>query len=497
MTGTRKPTRTLLALASALVVASAAPTAAATTDHSHLSWKPCRALVHDWDQKDGRSECATVAVPLDYARPQGRQVRLMVSRSKASAPRKRKGVLLINPGGPGNPGLEMPRIMSETTVAGIGVDHDLIGFDPRGIGFSEGKECASSPEDGPDPDPKASEHEQFAQGYRQTARYNRRCAGYDPEFIGNLSTTVMARDMDRIRIALGEEKISFYGISWGTALGAVYRSRYDRHVDRMLLDSVMPPDFSMRTMNDGPVAAADANFARFARWTADRDGRDRLGRTPAAVTRTVVRLARHLDGHPRTIALPDGRSVNFTGGRLRGIMSYPRGLWPDMAATVVALRDGGVPPLVGDDDENARRSAGLEDSDTAGLLAQISVLCNDQGADPGEGTLWRQDRQRLAASPLFSWEAGYQYWCAGWPSAAQPWRLKRSTSALQLVGHRFETVTPYRWARDMRARVGGALLTVEDGVHGSLSQTSCGSRAVEFFSTGRVFDGSCPGVPGR
>ncbi|WEP00837.1 alpha/beta fold hydrolase (plasmid) [Streptomyces sp. FXJ1.172] len=509
MISTGKPVHTLLALVSVLAVASgaqpalarpdhAAPTAAAT-EHSHLSWTPCRTLVHGWDPGDKRTECATVSVPVDYARPQGRTIRLMISRLKATSPARRRGVVLINPGGPGNSGLEMPGFLSRTSVAGIGTDHDLIGFDPRGIGFSGGKRCDPSPEDGPAPDPKASARVQFAQEYRQNARYNKRCAGYDPAYIAGLSTTVMARDMDRIRVALGEEKIGFYGISWGTALGVVYRSLYDRHVDRMLLDSVMPPDFSLKAMNDGPVAAAEADFARFARWVATRNRRYHLGRTAPAVTGTVLGLARQLDRHPRTLTLPDGRSVTFGVGALRTIMGYPRGRWPDMATSVVALRHGGVPPLLGDEEggERASRHTGLVDSVDSGLLPQISVLCNDQGADPDEHTLWRQEQRRVASSPLFNSLAGYESWCAGWPLPAQPWHLRRGTSTVQFVGHRYETTTPYPWARKMRRRVGGALLTVEDGVHGSLLQTPCGSRAVEFFSTGRLFEGTCPGVPGH
>ncbi|MFD8417617.1 alpha/beta fold hydrolase [Streptomyces sp. NPDC059650] len=503
---TRKLTRTLLALTSALSVASSAHPAAAdphhavasaaATEHPQLSWQPCRTLIHEWDPEDGRTECATVTVPLDYAHPQGRQIRLMISRIKATSPTKRRGVLLINPGGPGNPGLDMPGILGKTSVAGAGVDHDLIGFDPRGVGFSEGKVCDPSPEDGPDPDPKATPAEQFRQGYQQTARYNARCVGYDPAFISGLSTTVVAMDLDRIRIALGEKKISFYGISWGTALGAVYRSRYDRQVDRMLLDSVMPADFSMKAMNDGPVIAAEANFWRFARWAAEQDSRFHLGKTPQAVTDKVVKLARQLDEHPPTVQLPDGRTVAYDGGRLRMIMTYQHSRWPDMAASIMALRSGGTPPLSGEegDGEGSNRSAGLEDSFTGGLLMQTSVLCNDQGPDPDERTMWQQEQQRLAHSPLFSWMAGYKHWCAGWPLTAQPWHLKPGTSALQLVGHRYETVTPYRWAQGMQRRIGGALLTVDDGVHGSLYQTSCGSKAVEFFSTGRVTNGACPGV---
>ncbi|MFD2416300.1 alpha/beta fold hydrolase [Amycolatopsis pigmentata] len=458
-------------------------------DASALTWAPCRTIVKDWDPGDERTECANVAVPLDYAKPDGRMMNLMISRIRATDPGKRRGVLLINPGGPGHPGLNMPAELSKSTVAGIGADHDLVGFDPRGVGRSGGKACDQDPADGPDPDPEASAEQRFRQGYRQTARRNVRCTGYDPEFIGGLSTEVVAQDLDRIRIALGEQKISYYGISWGTSLGAVYRSRYDDHVDRMLLDSVMTPDFSLKTMNDDQVGAAEANFLRFSQWAATNEGRYHLGDSAEAVSGKVIGLARQLDQKPRSMTAPDGTPVRFDGDRLRTIMSYQQARWADMAATVVALRDNGIPPLLGDPRENP--AFGLRDSDWDISLMQVSVLCNDQGPDPDVDTLWWDELRRRAKYPLFGALAGYQHWCAGWPLPAQPTTPRRGSSELQLVGHRYEPVTPYRWAQDMRERIGGALLTVEDEKHGSLDRIACGSKAVEFFSIGRTDNGTC------
>ncbi|MGW4486440.1 alpha/beta fold hydrolase [Amycolatopsis sp. NPDC004368] len=474
-----------------LAVAVALPSlVAATPAHAALAWTPCRTLIKEWDQTDARTECTKVSVPVDYAHPDGRRLDLMVSRLRAT--QAKKGVIVVNPGGPGNSGLGMPLTLSQTTVAGMGADHDVVGFDPRGVGFSGGKRCDLAPEDGPDPDPHAAPAEQYRQGYEQTAKQNARCTGYDPELIASFSTDVVAHDLDRIRIALGEEKISFYGVSWGTALGAVYRSRYDQHVDRMLLDSVMPPDFSLRTMNDGPIAAAEAGFDRFAAWLAARDGQYHLGTDARAIRANVTALAADLDAHPRQVTA-GGKPLTFAGGNLRTVLTYQPAHWPAVADTLTALRDGTDPPLVGDEPEFT--GFGLEDSPLAGLLMQISVLCNDQGADPSEPAMWREERQRQASSPLFHGLAGYQHWCAGWPLPKQPWHLTGGTSPLQLVGHRTETTTPLVWAQAMQRRIGGSLLTIDNGAHGSLDLVACGSKAVEFFDTGRTTTGSCAGEP--
>jgi pimeloyl-ACP methyl ester carboxylesterase len=462
---------------SAVLVAAAITALPASASSAGLVWTPCRTTIKGWYPDDEKSECTTVPVPQDYANPDGPKISLAVSRIRTSSASDRRGVLLINPGGPGNSGLDMPYQLSRTPVAPIGADYDLIGFDPRGVAFSDGQECDDSPADGPDPDPKASAAVQFRQGYAKSARENARCSGYDPDFIANLSTDVVARDMDQIRLALGEQKISYYGMSWGTALGAVYRSRYDDHVDRMLLDSVMPPDFSLRTMNDGEVAASQQEFDRFAGWVAARDAQYHLGTTAQDVTNVVSGLYRDLAAQPRMFG-----DVTFGGGNLALIINYAQSRWPDMAASVQALRDGTPPPLLGTDADNSG-GFGLTPTTSAGILMERSVLCNDQGADPDVSTLWQQQQRRQARYPLMAGQAGYQYWCAGWPLPGQPWHLSRGSSDLLLVGHRYETVTPYVWAQRMQQRIGGSLYTVDDDIHCSLDQGPQASVAVRFFTS--------------
>lgn len=153
-----------------------------------------------------------------------------------------------------------------------------------------------------------------------------------------------------------------------------------------------------------------------------------------------------------------------------------------MAASVQALRDGTTPPLLGTDADNSG-GFGLTPTTSAGILMERSVLCNDQGADPDVPTMWQQQQQRQARYPLMAGQAGYQYWCAGWPLAAQPWHLSRGSSDLLLVGHRYETVTPYVWARQMQQRIGGRLYTVDDDIHCSLDQGQRASVAVQFFTS--------------
>ncbi|GHH41057.1 alpha/beta fold hydrolase [Lentzea cavernae] len=476
----------------AVLVAPLVTATPAVAAPSTLNWQPCRQVQEHWYPDDDRTECTTVTVPLDHSRPHGRKIDLAVSRIRATDPGKRRGVLLMNPGGPGNPGIGMPFSMLGTKLAELNADHDLIGFDPRATGASGGVECEATPADGPEPDPKASPEARFRQDYERNARTNARCTGYDRELLTNLSTRAVADDMDLIRAALGERKISFFGISWGTALGAVYRSHHDRHVDRMLLDSVMPADYALETMNLGASAAKQANYEVLAAWLAERDATAGLGGTAQAVTASISDLVAKLDAAPVTATPPGGKPREYSGREVRTMLTYKRAVWPQVAESVVALRDGGAPPLTGDEPE--LEGFGLTPVWYGGLLMQRAVMCNDQGKIPDVDEAWRQVRHREEKYPFFRNGHGYGNWCAGWPLPATPWELKRATSPLQLSGHRYETTTPLFFAEQMRRKIGGALLTVDDSTHGSLWFTGCAEKAVRFYRTGETSSGSCPGV---
>ncbi|MDX8050511.1 alpha/beta hydrolase [Lentzea sp. BCCO 10_0798] len=182
----------------------------------------------------------------------------------------------------------------------------------------------------------------------------------------------------------------------------------------------------------------------------------------------------------------------YTGSHLRTMLAYKRAVWQQVAESVVALRDGGVPPLTGDEPE--LEGFGLTPVWYGGLLMQRAVVCNDQGRAPDVDEAWRQVRHRQEKYPFFRNGHGYGNWCAGWPLPATPWRLKRAASPLQLSGHRYETNTPLFFAEQMQRRIGGALLTVDDSAHGSLWHSGCADDAVRFLRTGQTSNDACPGI---
>ncbi|MFD5095122.1 alpha/beta fold hydrolase [Amycolatopsis thailandensis] len=468
--------RVAIVLLATTMAALTAP-ALASASPASLDWKLCKDVAKGWEPADDqRTECAMVPVPVDYAKPDGRKIDIAVSRRKATDPARRQGVVLLNPGGPGQSGIHEPRWVTDSKAAGIGVDHDLIGFDPRGVDYSADVACPPLPGDDAEPPSSLPDKEKARFVFERDAKVNQRCVTADPEFVRNLTTENVARDMDRIREALGEAKIGFYGVSWGTALGAAYRTAFDSRVDRMLLDSVMSPTFDVGAMDDAMVAAGEITARDFAAWIARYDAVYHFGDRQPAVLEALLKLR---DEHGETV-------TNHLAG--------PRREWANAAKALAALRDGGDPaakPVSG----QGRGFAWDVNPNGFNTFQQTAILCNASEGPRDFETIWQRRLERISAYPAVASPGFWNGRCAGWPLPVQPWKFTPGTSPLQLVGHTYEPVTPIGWAVAMRERIGGALLTIEDDHHGSLSSLPCASKAVEFFSAGKTDDGSCAGAP--
>lgn len=468
-------------MAAVLLAATGMP---GTPAHAGPVWKPCADTLEQWKEvipdDNGEMECTFVTVPLDHAKPDGRTLKIAVSRLKAKG--QRRGVLLSNPGGPGGTAISYPRDIRSSTIGGVADDYDLIGFDPRGVGFSDPQFCDHEYT----PRPPAKDAKSKARGTFDTeAAWNTDCGGHDQGFLAQLSTENTARDMDVIRAALGERKISFYGVSFGTAIGAVYRSLFDTHVDRMWLESVMPPAMDLPTMDTDAAAADEARFEPFTRWLADRDHEYHLGRTSADVRKVVLALRTELDTEPRG---------DVDGSVVGGLATPAPSGYTRSARDLVTLIEGGrlASAMASNQPQRPRfRDFG---GFTFNLVNNRAVLCNDGTGARDFADIWAKREQRLRQYPAAGGRLDNSVQCPKWPFPARTWRLTKATSALQLSGHLYENTTPYRWAQQMQATIGGALLTVKDDVHGSIRRIPCGAKVVDFFRTGRTDNGSCEGL---
>ncbi|WP_033291587.1 alpha/beta fold hydrolase [Amycolatopsis jejuensis] len=482
---------TLVVVVMASVVVVVQPAAA------EVSWTPCTKLAASWPKSAGTSaECTTVTVPVDYARPDGRTVAIAVDRIPASDRAHRRGVLVLNPGGPGGTGVSMPERIRQSRLAELGKYYDLVGFDPRGTGYSAQISCQAMG-GGPEPKPGQSAKDQTVARILWRADQFGECEAKDPEFARTLSADTIARDVDRIRQALGEEKISYYGISWGTGLGAAYRSRFDEHVDKMALDSALPATMDLDRFEWSQSEAGDANVRRFADWMAARDAVLHLGRTGDAVLDTVRAIRDEADAHPRQIVEHD-TPVTLNGAWVMNQLYARSPDWGTAASALAALHAGKDPVV-----EPSKAPATVFGWDEKRPLAlnryvQHAVNCNDSTGTRDMDEMWRKLSALKADYPFGALgEPVYMGSCIKWPYAGANPALRPGRSPLQLIGHLYETVTPYRDTLNMQHHIGGNILTVRDDVHGSLAQLPCASKVVKFFETGVPSTDTCDGQPSQ
>ena len=286
-----------------------APAAAA------LAWGPCPAPAPG-TPRDPRLTCAKVKVPLDYGHPDGTSIEVAVSRLASTDTTKRHGVLLLNPGGPALAGLDTPSAMAPTLPKSVLDGYDLIGFDPRGVGTSTPQSCGLQNPSvaGLFPYPAADGSiDSNVQAARATAQ---QCAAKAGDNLRYFTTANTARDLDRVREALGEAKISYWGQSYGTYLGTVYSSLYPDRTDRMILEGNVDPTHVWAGEAESWGKGMAERFPDAAAVAAGQNATLGLGATPGEVTRTYLALADRLDRRPAPVP---GTPQALTGAMLRGV----------------------------------------------------------------------------------------------------------------------------------------------------------------------------------
>ncbi|WP_067651315.1 alpha/beta hydrolase [Nocardia harenae] len=478
-------TRTLAALA-AIAVGAASAVACGTDQPAPrpLAWGPCPEEVVT-EAAPSVLDCATVPVPLDHAAPASGEIDIMISRLASPAPEKRRGVLLTNPGGPGGSGLAFPAFLVQRGMPATVTDaYDVIGIDSRGIGHSAPIRCGFTGE-GPyvgNLPPYAVDDAAVTARADVAREVARQCGDNDRDGrLRHITTANTARDLDRIRAALGEEKASFLGYSYGTALGAAYASLFPDRADRVVLDSNVGDTHLDRDGLRRYAIGMEQTFPDFAAWAAERDGTYGLGRTPEEVRATYLELAGRLDREPREGL--DGAA--FRGSVFAFLFNAVQ--YPTMAGLWQALRTGAPLPDLGDVPD----LASFDNSWTVFL----TVTCNDVDW-PEEVRPYRdavaEDRERY---PLYGAAAANIIPCAFWPhEPAEPPVPVAADGPVNilLVQNRRDVPTPYRGAELLRAKFGdrARLVSVDASGHGAylLGGNACANDVTSAY----LVDGTLP-----
>uniref|UniRef100_UPI0018ED2E06 alpha/beta hydrolase n=1 Tax=Glycomyces salinus TaxID=980294 RepID=UPI0018ED2E06 len=492
-----------VAMAAAAAIATPATLPAAADDGDNVDWTACPEDVTGGE----RLECATLDVPLDYGRPDGDTIDIMISRLASPNPEQRRGVLLLNPGGPGGSGLSQPTELVDLGLPSTVSDaYDLIGMDPRGVGHSSPVSCGFTVEQdywGNVP-PYAADAAAVADRAEAAEAIADQCAANDPDGImRHMTTANTARDMDFIREALGEDEISFFGASYGSSLGSAYASMFPEQSDRIVIDSnlggtALDWDAQRRW---GP--GFEEAFPTFAAWTAERHDSYGLGQTADEVRDGFLALAEQLDEQP--VGGVDGASFRFQMFfALYSEASYApmARLWQSLTASdqeeVRTRLDElqSAPPL-----EAAETTPELSPYDNT-WSAHLAVTCND--------TEWPKDVQTYQDAveadreryPMFGAAAANINPCAFWhndPAEPQVEIADEGPRNVLVLQNQRDVATPLEGGQLVREAFGdrARLVTVDGDGHGVYvyGDNPCAlNTATRYLVDGRMPDSdvSCP-----
>jgi pimeloyl-ACP methyl ester carboxylesterase len=462
------------------------PAIAEEPPSTELRWAACPAGVNTTPLT---AQCTTVTVPLDYSAPGGTQIELMVSRIASTRPEKRRGILMFNPGGPGGTGLDQPAFLANRGLpASVMESYDLIGMDTRGVGHSSPVSCGFKAGDAywANIPPYAVDDAAVTAQAKIAEEVAERCAANDSGGrLRHVTTANIARDLDRIRAALGEEKASFYGASYGSALGAAYVSQFPDTTDRVVLDSNLAGTHLDRDSLRRYAHGFEETFPDFARWAAQRHAAYGLGRTPAQVRKTYFAIAERLDKTPA----PDGTSgAHFRFGTFFGL--YSEGQYGNTARNWQSLLNSGTaaPPP-------PPQPAGTPHPGDNAWTVFLAVTCNDVDWPEDLATYRRdvaEDRKRF---PMYGAAAANVLPCAYWkyePSESPVEVDDEGPANVLMLQNRHDPVTPAVNARLLRQKFGqrARLVTAEESGHGVY--VVGGNACALNLTTSYLVDGSMP-----
>ncbi|MBU6533934.1 alpha/beta fold hydrolase [Streptomyces mayonensis] len=478
--------------------ARTAPAGPATADplaryhRQHLDWRSCLLGPEDETGKElqqAGAQCADVTVPLNYDEPDGRTITVAISRIRATDTAHRVGALLLNGGGPGGQSLGDPPWV-RAAMRQVGERYDVVGVDPRFVGRSTPLDCHW---------PTGS----FIHGAgKDRAGFDRsvavaedladRCRTSQGEVLPYVTTRNTARDMDVVRAALGERRISYLGYSYGTYLGQVYATMFPGRTDRVVLDGVLAPDRYSPRLLRGTEPANRHALKGWAAWAAARDAAYGLGRTPGRVLATVERVQAAAGHTPLPIGghRVDDQLVPVLV--LNGLSQDNDAAYADLARAVRDMRraaDGRTvtpSPWLGETLDFL-----LSGSDSAYGSVQTAVLCGDVAAPRSPEVYWRDVQRSRASDPFFGPVANNITPCAFWdPPRERPTTVRDDFPAL-LVNATGDPRTTYRSAQSLRRMWPSSRLVTLRGadqhaVYGVFGNSCADATVNTYLATGRL-----------
>ncbi|HWF42305.1 MAG TPA: alpha/beta hydrolase [Acidothermaceae bacterium] len=438
----------------------------------HLAWKPCGGLY-----------CASLTVPIDYAHPSAGVIQLAVSRELTTR-QPNLGEVVVNPGGPGASGIQFLQSAAGFVRTQLGNEFDVVSFDPRGVGSSAPIRCLSSAqldqwvafEADPQSPSSVAEQDQLAKGFAAG------CKAKSGALLAHVSTVDTARDLDVLRAALDQPKLTYMGFSYGTFLGAIYAQLFPQNVRALVLDGAVDPAASAVELDDVQGQGFEVALKS---WIASC-----VTSSKCPVGTSAATAEQHLDAWLATlrtapIAASGGRTLTLSLA-VQGIAAalYTTQDWQPLTLSLTAAMKGNPAGLLTLSDQiDGRQSNGSYDNL---IESNMAINCVDR---PSLGPISAYAAAAIAGAkddgPTFGEFIGWgNVACADWPVAAElaPGPIAPVGSPpIMVVGTLRDPATPYRWAQALAKEAKGPLLTYDGDGHTAFLQSSCVDAVVKTF----------------
>ncbi|MFJ6378549.1 alpha/beta hydrolase [Kitasatospora sp. NPDC092039] len=452
-----------------------------------LAWGPCAKDPKN-EEDTSALQCAALKVPLDYTAPAGGTLDVAVVRNPAAKPDQRIGSLLLNPGGPGGSGVSSVTYEPKGFDGPVHDRYDIVGFDPRGTTGTTPLNCLDDQARDAwlNTDQPGSDHgKQLADA----------CQAKYAQVLPFVSTRNTARDMDVLRAALGDQKLSYLGMSYGTYLGSLYAEEFPDKVGRLVLDGATSASTSLIQHNIEQQAGFERALKAFAADCVTKTDCS-LGKDPEQAPQ---KLAAFLDGlKDKPLTTEKGRTLGSSAAwnGVLGLLYGGEKAWPTLRNGIgwAMVRGKGDNLLAFADSYNGRDKEGHYRSSAD---AYTAIHCADGATDAPAGEQLQAALADLAAkAPLISKHdpmAGlFDPDCRIWPFRAteKPHVIKSAaTTPIVVVGSTGDPATPYAWAEKLTAELGNAVLLSRDGEgHTGYGASKCVRASVDAF----LLDGTVP-----
>ncbi|MFE1313400.1 alpha/beta hydrolase [Streptomyces sp. NPDC058755] len=440
-------------------------------------------------------QCATMKAPRDWSDPKGDTIDIALIRAKATGdPSRRIGSLVFNFGGPGGSGVAtLPAFGAD--YAALNTRYDLVSFDPRGVGRSAPVKCESDAQldEFFQQDATPDDSAERAQLLDRTKQFNSACEKNSKQTLPHVRTTDAARDMDLMRQVLGDDKLHYFGISYGTELGGVYAHLFPKNVGRAVFDAVVDPTLNPEQSALGQAKGFQLALDNFAEACTSKTTECPIGDTPQEVKDRIAKLLAGLEKKPIPGIFP--RQLTQTAAT-NGIAQslYSKDFWEYLTEGLEQAYEGdGKILMLLSDSMNGRSENGEYSNITA---ANIAINCSDEKPRYTADQVQQRVPEFRAASPVFG---DYLAWgmvsCTDWavPGAADHPDVSAPGSApILVVGNTGDPATPYAGAKQMVDALGkgvGVELTYKGQGHGAYdSKNKCVQSAVNDY----LLDGKVP-----